>query len=297
MRKFPLLGAALFIPALALCVSVSGCGKSEAPKPASPAPSGAPAPEAKKDDKQPTAVPAGAGAKITGPTDAVVKGVVKFDGSAPALVPNELIQKHADKDICLKGSDFEKSDQKWLVGKDGGVANVVVFLTGAGQFEVSPEIKKSFEQPAVIDQPHCAFVPHILAMYPGAGQKLEVKNSAPVPHNTRMSGDPLNNPGLPDKNLPPGSKEIVPIKYQGKKPIDVACSQHPWMNAKVFTFNNPYFAVTDENGAFEIKNVPSGVELVVNVWHETFNGGLEKAKEAEKKSFKTGVNEESLKVK
>ena len=35
--------------------------------------------------------------------------------------------------------------------------------------------------------------------------------------------------------------------------------------------DNPYFAVTDENGNFEIKNVPAGTQKVV-VWQEAVKG-------------------------
>ena len=37
--------------------------------------------------------------------------------------------------------------------------------------------------------------------------------------------------------------------------------------------DNPYFAVTDEKGNFEIKNVPAGTQKVV-VWQEAVAGGL-----------------------
>jgi hypothetical protein len=288
MRKFAMLAAGL-LPALALCVGVSGCSK-EAPKPAPAPPTAAPGGDKKGD----APAPADAKAASVAPGDGVIKGVVKYDGAPPALKFNDLIPKHQDKDVCLKGSEFEKSEQTWLVNKDGGVANVIVFLT-ASKVEATPEVKKSFEKPAVIDQPHCAFVPHILAMYPAAGQKLEIKNSAPVPHNTKMTGDPLKNPTLPDKNLPPGSSETVTVKWQ-KAPIRVSCSQHPWMNAQIITFDHPYFAVTKEDGSFEISNVPTGVDMQVNVWHESSGGGLEKATQAEKKSFKSGANELTLKV-
>ena len=32
-------------------------------------------------------------------------------------------------------------------------------------------------------------------------------------------------------------------------------------------FNHPYFAVTDKDGNFEIKNVPIDEEITVYVWH------------------------------
>ena len=47
----------------------------------------------------------------------------------------------------------------------------------------------------------------------------------------------------------------------------VNCGIHGWMKGFIWVFDNPYFAVTDADGKFEIKNAPSGpVNLVV--WQE-----------------------------
>jgi hypothetical protein len=302
MRKLPLLGSALLVPALSLCLSVTGCSNkpAEAPKGGGAATNTTAVPaDNKKAETKEAGGAAGGKEMLTAPTNGTVKGYVKYDGTPPKLIPNDKIKEHNDKATCLMGSDFEKSEQVWLVGKDNGVANVLVYLTPpAGKiFDTkNPAVKKPFEHNAVLDQPHCAFIPHVLALYPAAGQKLEVKNSAPISHNTKIVGDPLYNPSPLDKNLPPKSDEIVPLKYQ-KEPLGAVCNQHPWMNAIIFTFNNPYFAVTKDDGSFAIDNVPTGVELHVMTWHESMGKTLKDAKEAEKKSFKSGDNDVTLKVK
>jgi hypothetical protein len=43
------------------------------------------------------------------------------------------------------------------------------------------------------------------------------------------------------------------------------------MSAHIFVTETPYFAVTDANGSFTIKNVPAG-QYVVRVWHERYKG-------------------------
>jgi hypothetical protein len=57
-------------------------------------------------------------------------------------------------------------------------------------------------------------------------------------------------------------------------PIPYKCSIHPWMNGYVRIFDHPYYAVTDEDGAFTLSNAPIGNYRLV-VWHETkgFQGG------------------------
>ena len=36
----------------------------------------------------------------------------------------------------------------------------------------------------------------------------------------------------------------------------------------MISLDSPYFAVTGADGAFEIPNLPAGVELTFSVWHE-----------------------------
>jgi len=47
----------------------------------------------------------------------------------------------------------------------------------------------------------------------------------------------------------------------------VNCDQHLWERAWIYVPENPYIAVTDARGQFQIKNVPPGV-YTVRAWHE-----------------------------
>ena len=49
--------------------------------------------------------------------------------------------------------------------------------------------------------------------------------------------------------------------------IPVKCNQHPWMKAYIGVMKHPFFAVSDDDGAFEIKGVPPGTYTVV-AWRE-----------------------------
>src|SRR5439155_25484178 len=142
-----------------------------------------------------------------------------------------------------------------------------------------------------LDQPHCAFVPHILAVYPKAGQKLLIKNSAPIVHNSKIEGDERK--GNPSVNflIGPGEEKPYDIKYQ-KEPLKVSCDRHTWMNARVFTFNQPYFAVADKDGNFEIKHVPTDVPLTVVMWHEAKG----EVKGTDPHTSKSGGNDLPLKI-
>ena len=50
-------------------------------------------------------------------------------------------------------------------------------------------------------------------------------------------------------------------------PTRVDCSIHAWMKAWLIILDHPYVAITDEDGRFEIKNVPAG-EWTFRFWHE-----------------------------
>jgi len=234
-------------------------------------------------------------------TDGVIKGKVVFDGTPPKM--EELpFGTHDDKKICLMGADSEKHKQEWIVGGGNGVANVVIWLDApkGKSFKITDEtVKDKANEEPVLDQPHCAFVPHIVAMYTGSGknasgQQLLIKNSSKVGHNTKVEGDERAGNSPFNKNLNPGESVKHVIKFQ-KTPLAVKCDKHSWMNAEIITFDQPYFAVTDKDGGFTIKNVPSGTDLTVRMWHESF-GALKEAT-SESKKFAAGDNTLDLKIK
>src|SRR5262249_4699131 len=60
-------------------------------------------------------------------------------------------------------------------------------------------------------------------------------------------------------------------------PVSFNCDFHKWMSAKAWVFDHPYADVSSDGrdkrdfGTFEIKNVPTGVEVFVVAWHEAAN--------------------------
>jgi hypothetical protein len=49
--------------------------------------------------------------------------------------------------------------------------------------------------------------------------------------------------------------------------IPVKCNIHSWMHAYIGVVDNPYFAVSNDDGKFEISNLPPG-SYTVGVWQE-----------------------------
>jgi hypothetical protein len=224
--------------------------------------------------------------------NAVVKGKVNFTGDMPdlkqmtAALQEQMKREKPDQlEHCLNmAPEEQKQQQVWNIGDGGGVKNVVVWLTPArGSFfavdEDHPGVKAVQEKPVELDQPHCAFVPHVLALFPEyrdennkphpTKQEFVVKNSAGIAHNSNFRGGPKN----PPRNEALGAgKDVKPKPFTPEnQPITVSCDIHKWMNGFVWVFDHPYYAITDENGNFEIKNAPAGKFNIV-AWHEGHPG-------------------------
>jgi hypothetical protein len=280
MRRYAPFAMFLLIPAFAAVSLLSGCGGGEEKKQD-------PAPSAERKEKKKKG---GQLAELDAPTDGVLKGRVVLDGPTPKIEPIVAMAAHNDKAVCLAGNDAEKNDPTWILAPDNkGVANVVIKL-------VPPEGKKfkkidPAQKEVEIDQPHCAFVPHVVALVPG--QILKIKNSASVVHNTKMGIDPTANAEF-DQSIQPRSFKTVELNPQ-KAPVRVGCSFHSWMTGLVYVADHPYIAVTKEDGTFEIPNVPTGVELTVVGIHES--GDVDGGKDGKKMTFTKGDNQLDLKVK
>lgn len=234
-----------------------------------------------------------------------LEGKIVLVGKVPALADlTDKMKAHADAACCLAGKAGEKVEQTWVIdAKTKGVGNVFIYLKAdAGTyFPIHPK-EKTRTKPAEIDQPNCAFVPHVVAHFPSfydgakmvsTGEKFIVKNSATVTHNARGIGDPLKNPGF-NINLPAGKSLAVDLKPQ-RLPLMLQCDIHPWMNGKIMVFDHPYFAVTKADGTFSIPHVPAGAEVSIMAWHEGV--GYVLGKDGKKVTFKEGKNKYDAEIK
>jgi hypothetical protein len=240
-----------------------------------------------------------------------LRGTVKLSGTAP--VPAKLdfseAKKEADIPICEKGTGKELLVPDWMVGANNGLENVLVWVRApAGQyFALSDSQKKPARAEVSIDQPHCAFIPHVDVLFPSyfdgsaqvsTGQRFVVKNSAPIPHAT--SWEPtksLLNMG-DDRILPRNGGELditlLPCRKAemgGEESCSFKCTIHPWMKAYVWVLDHPFVAKTDEEGNFEIKDVPAG-DLTLVYWHESFG----KRPKTDKIMIKGGDNTKDITI-
>jgi len=206
-----------------------------------------------------------------------IKGQVVFPKDK-AIPKRDVLNVTQDKDHCLKDGDI--LDQATVINpKSLGIKNAVVWLRPAGKDakakftpeQIDPADAKRKAAEVTIDQPCCMFVARITIARPG--DTLIVKNSSPVPHNFFWSS---SNNGEYNVTVPKMEKWTMPEKIVAEgPPIQYKCTIHGWMTGYVRVFEHPYYAITDEDGKFEIKNAPAGKFQIV-YWHESgFRNGAE----------------------
>lgn len=169
-----------------------------------------------------------------------LSGSVRFEGTAP--VDNKIDMSSQPE--CVKIADDAMGNEYRI--KDGKIQDVFVYVKNP------PKNKYPIpSEPVLLDQKGCRYSPKVFGIM--AKQKLQILNSDPMMHNIHPSGKNSFNLAMPKQGM---KIEKKLKKEQVLTPIK--CDVHPWMKAYAGVVKHPFFAVTDENGAFEIKNIPIG---------------------------------------
>ena len=181
-----------------------------------------------------------------------IRGTVKWQGALPHLVASEI---NKDQAICDPQGQKRRDLERLLVASNGGVANTVVFLKDITR-------GKAMDLPVArrfLNQKNCRYEPHIMLVPVQAA--FTVKSSDPLLHTVQMSGNA-------DYNFPftaEGQEITHPMIREGA--VSLRCNVHVWMNGEMIVARHPYYAVTDQDGNFELTQVPPGDYEIV-AWHE-----------------------------
>jgi hypothetical protein len=65
----------------------------------------------------------------------------------------------------------------------------------------------------------------------------------------------------------PGMAPLTKTFGDGGQVVKFKCDVHPWMTGYVAVATNPFFAVSDADGAFRIDRLPPG-PYTLELWHE-----------------------------
>jgi plastocyanin len=187
-------------------------------------------------------------------TAASLSGRILYQGPEPKPVRIDLGADPA----CAAGNAEPVYSQDLVVSSGGTLGNALVFVKDglpAGRYPVPRDA-------VILDQKGCIYHPRVVALM--VGQDLEITNSDSTTHNVHP--------------IPRENREWNRSQFAGAEPIresfgreevavPIKCNVHPWMKAWVAVLKHPYFAVTGEDGKFEIGNLPPG-EYTIEVWHE-----------------------------
>lgn len=191
-----------------------------------------------------------------------LQGKVIFKGTPPPPQVFEL-RRFPDKIFC--GGISEKGRRllrEVIAGPDGGLKDVVVVIEG-----IQKGKPFTFES-AKMEANVCQFLPFVSVVTDK--RQITVANRDPVSHDVQgyaydMSGvDIVLHRVTLDKQ---GVTDVVNLT-KGRKVFTMQCGRHPYMQSWGYAIDNPYYAVTNLDGAFTIGDLPAGT-YKVKAWHPT----------------------------
>lgn len=202
---------------------------------------------------------AGAGAPAAAAIDpttvGTITGRIAFEGTPPAGSPIDM----SEEPTCAAKHPSGARTEEVVVDPSGGLRNVFVYIKEGLAGGPYPPAQGS----PVLDQDGCVYHPHVIGLR--VGQNLTIRNSDGLLHN--INAKPTTNRTFNISQ--PTSMETTRSFPMAEVMIPVACDVHGWMQAYIGVVDHPYFAVSGEDGAFRIENVPPGT-YTVETWHERY---------------------------
>jgi hypothetical protein len=183
-----------------------------------------------------------------------ISGTIRYIGKRPPRKPIDMSEDPA----CVAAHHGKAVDESLVVSPNGALGNAFIYVKSGLE-------GKRFETPSTpvtIDQKGCWFQPRVLGIQ--TSQTLQVVNSDPVTHNIHPMAQ-VNR----EWNHSQGAGD-APLARRFIKPevmIRVKCNIHSWMHAYIGVVDNPYFAVSKDDGRFTIGNLPPGT-YTIGIWQE-----------------------------
>jgi len=161
------------------------------------------------------------------------------------------------KDASVCGDSAAVSETS---NNGSSLANVLVWVDSISVGKPLPELRRE-----TLTIEHCRFEPRVMAVI--AKSTINVFSRDRTTHTPRFYREGASEPIESIRTVDAG--QVVPSEKIASEPgiVEVRCDEHPFARAYIAVFDHPYFAVTDENGAFKIDGLPAGT-YNVKVWHE-----------------------------
>ncbi len=179
-------------------------------------------------------------------------GAVTFSGPTPADTVTHVV---TDVDVC--GATLVDVSVR---ARGPRLAGAVVWISGVPAGKHLPFTKR-FD---VMTQ-GCRLNPRVQAAV--IGGTVNVRSADATTHRTTFArnGDTVATVSETEDG------QIVPNEAILAKAglVEIRCALHPWTHGWIAVFDHPYFAMSNDDGAFTIDSVPPG-RYRVTVWHERF---------------------------
>lgn len=194
-----------------------------------------------------------AGHLLASPGSTRVAGQVTYSG--PVSKPKAL--DLSKEPVCAKlHANNPLYPDTLLVGPADGLRNVVVYVS-----QGAPPSGPVPANSVLFDQVDCHYATHVLVFR--VGQEVKIANSDPLSHNihplarVNREWNKIQPPGTPPFSYSYDAPEIIPVK----------CNIHPWMHGYFVVLNTSFYAITGEDGHFELPELPPG-QYTLTAWHE-----------------------------
>jgi hypothetical protein len=154
------------------------------------------------------------------------------------------------------GSHYDS--RKWKFVQRVDYPSLVDFVVYVDQAFPGTNFALPREPPRIVQKDAC-FSPHVTPVLVGTG--VAFPNVDEIFHNVFSFSDPKPF----DLGLYKDDVKTVIFDKVGR--VDVFCSIHKDMHCVVLVLPNPYFALTDADGTYTIRDLPAGT-YTIRAWHE-----------------------------
>ena len=183
-----------------------------------------------------------------------LSGKVTYTGTPAKAKPIDMSKEPS----CAKQHSTPVTTETVVTGPNNTLQWVVVYISAG-----APDESSAPTQAVTFDQKGCQYLPHVLAMR--TGQELKVVNDDQTSHNIHPLAK-INREW--NKSQPPGTPPLSE-KFDKEEFIAVKCNVHPWMHGVFAVLKTSHYAITDNNGAFSLPNLPPG-KYTITAWHESY---------------------------
>ena len=163
-------------------------------------------------------------------------------------------------------ASFIASDEV-LVSEEGGLKNAILFLYADPEEPQEPQYHTSrlneISEQLTLTSDGKRFDPRVIAIRPFDRILFDNQDSNLNRLQINSSANPIGKVALGNESIELSNRDFLPEKI----PVSISNDDYPWMKGVFFVRDEPYFALSSDDGSIEIRNMPTG-DWHFQLWHE-----------------------------